>query len=114
MDSRLYWIWLQQVLPAGSRAVSDLLDAFGENINKRFDSTNRKIAENYSEILKNCKTAFEKQDEEIDDRFSAIMLSYAEAQQAADKVNDFASSLASIFDYDPLEAVKRGRTKEAR
>lgn len=29
MDSRLYWIWLQQVLPAGSRAVSDLLDAFG-------------------------------------------------------------------------------------
>ncbi len=29
MDSRLYWIWLQQALPAGSRAVSKLLDAFG-------------------------------------------------------------------------------------
>ena len=29
MDSRLYWIWLQQALPAGSRAVSDLLDVFG-------------------------------------------------------------------------------------
>lgn len=29
MDSRLYWIWLQQVLPAGSRAVSNLLDSFG-------------------------------------------------------------------------------------
>ncbi len=29
MDSRVYWIWLQQVLPAGSHAVSDLLDAFG-------------------------------------------------------------------------------------
>ena len=29
MDSRLYWIWLQQVLPAGSRAVEDLLDVFG-------------------------------------------------------------------------------------
>lgn len=29
MDSRLYWIWLQQVLPAGSRAVGDLLDIFG-------------------------------------------------------------------------------------
>lgn len=29
MDSRLYWIWLQQVLPAGSPAVGDLLDAFG-------------------------------------------------------------------------------------
>ena len=29
MDSRLYWIWLQQALPAGSRAVEDLLDVFG-------------------------------------------------------------------------------------
>ena len=29
MDSRLYWIWLQQALPAGSRVISDLLDAFG-------------------------------------------------------------------------------------
>lgn len=29
MDSRLYWIWLQQVLPAGSRVISDLLDVFG-------------------------------------------------------------------------------------
>lgn len=29
MDSRLYWIWLQQALPAGSRAVEELLDAFG-------------------------------------------------------------------------------------
>lgn len=29
MDSRLYWIWLQQALLAGSRAVGELLDAFG-------------------------------------------------------------------------------------
>lgn len=29
MDSRLYWIWLQQCLPAGSRAVEELLDVFG-------------------------------------------------------------------------------------
>ena len=29
MDSRLYWIWLQQVLPAGSHAVGELLDVFG-------------------------------------------------------------------------------------
>lgn len=29
MDSRLYWIWLQQALPYGSNAVGDLLDVFG-------------------------------------------------------------------------------------
>ena len=29
MDSRLYWIWLQQALPYGSTVMGDLLDAFG-------------------------------------------------------------------------------------
>ncbi len=29
MDSRLYWIWLQQALPLGCTAMGDLLDAFG-------------------------------------------------------------------------------------
>lgn len=29
MDSRMYWIWLQQALPAGCRIASDLLDHFG-------------------------------------------------------------------------------------
>ena len=29
MDSRLYWIWLQQALPLGCTAMCDLLDAFG-------------------------------------------------------------------------------------
>lgn len=29
MDSRLYWIWLQQALPLGCTAMCELLDAFG-------------------------------------------------------------------------------------
>lgn len=29
MDSRMYWIWLQQALPAGCRMASELLDLFG-------------------------------------------------------------------------------------
>lgn len=43
MDSRLYWIWLQQALPYGSAAVCDLLDTFGHA---------RKIYEATSEELK--------------------------------------------------------------
>lgn len=95
------------------KTVSKSLDDLAKKVDGRFISVNRKISDNYSEILKVCKTAFEQQDKKIDSRFDAVLLSYAEAQQAADKVNDFASSLASIFDYDPLKAIQRGRNKEA-
>lgn len=95
-------------------SVGDTLDAFGEKINERFSSTNRKISENYNEVLKVCKAAFEQQDKEIDERFAILALDYSEAQQAANKVNDFASSLASIFDYDPIKAIQKGRKKEAK
>ena len=79
--------------------VNDLLDAFGEKINERF----KRQTEVFDEFKNTVNT-----------QVGRIALDYTEAQQAADKVNDFASSLASIFDYDPLEAVKRGRAKEAR
>ena len=72
--------------------VNELLDYFRKQIDERFKN----------------------QSEEISTRIDSLVVSYDEAQQAANKVNDFASSLASIFDYDPLEAIKRGREKEAR
>lgn len=72
--------------------VNELLDSFCKQIDERFKN----------------------QSEEISTRIDSLVVSYDEAQQAANKVNDFASSLASIFDYDPLEAIKRGREKEAR
>lgn len=79
--------------------VDDLLDAFGEKNNERFKRMGEAIHEFENGVTEKVK---------------ALAVDYTEAQQAANKVNDFASSLASIFDYDPLEAVKRGRTKEAR
>ena len=72
--------------------VNELLDCFRKQIDERFKN----------------------QSEEISTKIDSLVVSYDEAQQAANKVNDFASSLASIFDYDPLEAIKRGREKEAR
>lgn len=94
--------------------VKDMLDGFSKKFDERFAATDKKISENYSEVLNVCKTAFETQDKRIDERFNLISLDYSEAQQAANKVNDFASSLASIFDYDPIQAIQRGRKKEAR
>lgn len=46
-------------------------------------------------------------------KVDTLALDYTEAQQAANKVNDFASSISSIFDYDPVRALQRGRNKEA-
>ena len=44
MDSRLYWIWLQQALPAGSRAVEELLDIFG-HARTIYEATEKQLKE---------------------------------------------------------------------
>lgn len=86
--------------------VNNLLDAFGKKIDERFARSNAV----YEEQFKRHHDTIIGVSKQLKD----MSLDYTQAQQAADKVNDFATSLASIFDYDPLEAVKRGRTKEAR
>lgn len=79
--------------------VDDVLDAFGETVNERFKRQNEVIGE------------FQKT---VNEKVDRLALDYSTAQEAANKVNDYASSLASIFDYDPIKAVQRGRKKEAR
>lgn len=93
--------------------VNELLDDFDKKIRERFVVTNKAISENYTEVLNVCKKAFETQDEKIENRFKTLEIDYTQAQTAANKVNDFASSLASIFDYDPIRAIQKGRNKEA-
>lgn len=79
-------------------SVGDMLSAFGEKIDERF--------KRQTEVIDEFKNT-------VNDQIGGISLDYAEAQQAADKVNEFATGLASIFDYDPLVAIKKGRKKEA-
>ena len=40
---------------------------------------------------------------------SGLELDYKEAQEAANSVNDYASSLMNIFNYEPMEAAKKAR-----
>lgn len=79
-------------------SVDDMLSAFGEKIDERF--------KRQTEVIDEFKNT-------VNEQIGGIALDYAEAQQAADKVNEFATGLASIFDYDPLVAIKKGRKKEA-
>lgn len=50
---------------------------------------------------------------DVDKKCEALEMDYSQAQNAAKRINDFGTSLASIFDYDPMKAIQKGRTKEA-
>lgn len=56
-----------------------------------------------------CVLALAKQMEELKKACADLQLDYQEAQKAASRVNDFASGLASIFDYDPIAQLKKAR-----
>jgi hypothetical protein len=56
-----------------------------------------------------CVLALAKRMEELQKVCTDLQLDYLEAQKAASRVNDFASGLASIFDYDPIAQLKKAR-----
>ena len=47
--------------------------------------------------------------DELRQAVSDLKLDYKEAQDAANSVNDYASSLMNIFNYEPMEAAKKAR-----
>lgn len=47
--------------------------------------------------------------DELRQAVSNLKLDYKEAQEAANSVNDYASSLMNIFNFDPMEAEKKAR-----
>ena len=58
------------------------------------------------------KAIHEQLSEQIDSlrqAVSGLELDYKEAQEAANSVNDYASSLMNIFNFDPMEAEKKAR-----
>ena len=50
-----------------------------------------------------------KQIDELRQAVSDLKLDYKEAQEAANSVNDYASGLMNIFNYEPMEAAKKAR-----
>lgn len=56
-----------------------------------------------------CVLALAKRMEELQRVCDNLQLDYQEAQKAASHINDYASGLAHIFDYDPVAQLKRAR-----
>lgn len=69
------------------------------------DEQHRQLRETVNKLLQNER-------ETMNEKFRQFALDYTQAQEAANKVNDFASSLASIFDYDPIRSRQKNRNKE--
>ena len=99
----------------------DCVDDFRNNINDlRNDTDNGRNdilklnAENdeTKSLFSKDKEFHEHLSEQIDALRQAIAgleLDYKEAQEAANSVNDYASSLMNIFNYEPMEAAKKAR-----
>ena len=82
------------------------------------DSTQTMIEEHAKKLTSDILTAvnqtINEQDTKIQNQLQTLLLDYSQAQAAASRINDFGASLASIFDYDPMKAIQKGREKEAR
>lgn len=94
------------------------LEALGKSAGDRIDKLGKELADDRTETLHAVHDVLSEHDKkytsalkEINEKISDLALDYTEAQEAAGKVNSYASSLAHIFDYDPVAAAKRNREK---
>lgn len=95
------------------RAVDGAYAAYEAEL-KEANDVHAKEAEQFKIlVLQEIQEHLNRQENSITERINNMAVDYTQAQMAAAKVNDFASSLASIFDYDPIRAIQRGRNKEA-
>ena len=47
--------------------------------------------------------------QEIQGKLQDLSLDYSQAQKAADQINDYANGLMNLFNYDPMDDLKRKR-----
>ena len=99
---------------------SDCREEIESDIKKQFASFEKKTEERflrnesvYDERFARHHDAIVETKRFVSEQVNGLLLDYTQAQEAANKVNEFATGLASIFDYDPIEAMKRNRQREA-
>lgn len=99
------------------RKIEGLLDDVGDLRNDtgncRNDIVKLKSENDETKYLfsvdKACHEQLSEQIEALRQAISGLELDYKEAQEAANSVNDYASSLMNIFNFDPMEAEKKAR-----
>ena len=99
------------------QAMKEYVDNYVEDVATSLET---QIAEEKADTMFKTETALKNLNDEIiqhladvTQKCETLEMDYSQAQDAARRINDFGSSLASIFDYDPMKAIQKGRTKEA-
>ena len=101
-------------------AMLDYVNRYAEDISNAQDAYIESVRDDITsemkmELRKQQDTMILMQDQiyKVEDKYSSLEMDYSQAQDAAKRINDFGTSLASIFDYDPMKAIQKGRNKEA-
>ena len=64
-----------------------------------------------TDITQEMDSKLSEQEKTVKELVDSLLLDYTQAVEAANKINDFGATLANIFDYDPIETLKRNRQK---
>ena len=103
-----------------NKAMLDYVNRYAEDISNAQDAYIESVRDDITsemkmELRKQQDTMILMQDQiyKVEDKYASLEMDYSQAQDAAKRINDFGSSLASIFDYDPMKAIQKGRNKEA-
>lgn len=107
------FIWLKRRFDRKIALLIQINDVITNNINcirelfKELEKKNEYHVKTIQERMNDLNVIIS----ELKEKTSGLELDYQEAQKAANKVNDFGSALANIFDYDPVRALQRSREK---
>ena len=73
-------------------------------LTERMDDIAAKLRDANIGMEKNAKLI-----QEIQGKVQDLSLDYSQAQKAADQINDYANGLMNLFNYDPMDDLKRKR-----
>ena len=93
--------------------IAELLKANSDSVDAKFKAIDESRDKWREDILWKTQSIITEHESRTNERLNNMLLDYSQAQEAASKINDFGASLASIFDYDPMKAIQKGRKKEA-
>lgn len=75
-----------------------------KTLTERMDDIAAKLRDANIGMEKNAKLI-----QEIQGKLQDLSLDYSQAQKAADQINDYANGLMNLFNYDPMDDLKRKR-----